>query len=210
MKDLYILGAGGHAKEVYFLADRIGKWNIKGMLDLKPAKPIIIASKEVPVFPESMLDDLNSENVCLVIGIASSVNILKNMVSRYRERFEFPNLIDPSVVSCLVNIEIGVGNVIAPNNTITTALKVGSYNVFNIGSIVHHDVIIGDYNIFGPSVNISGGVEIGDRNYFGVKSTVLQYLKVGNNNLIGAASLVTKDLESDTTVLGVPAKEYKK
>lgn len=35
MKDLYILGAGGHAKEVYFLADRIGKWNIKGMLDLK-------------------------------------------------------------------------------------------------------------------------------------------------------------------------------
>lgn len=196
MKDLYILGAGGHAKEVYFLADRIGKWNIKGMLDLKADKPIIIASKEIPVFPESILDKLNCENVCLVIGIAGSVNILKKMVSSYCQKFEFPNLIDPSVVSCLENIEIGVGNVIAPNNTITTALKIGSYNVFNIGSIVHHDVIIGDYNIFGPSVNISGGVEIGDYNYFGVKSTVLQYLKIGNNNLIGAASLVTKGLAS--------------
>lgn len=210
MKDLYILGAGGHAKEVYFLADRIGKWNIKGMLDIKAAEPVIIASKEVPVFPESILDEMDSENVCLVIGIAGSVKILKKMVILYRERFEFPNLIDPSVVSCLENIKMGVGNVIAPNNTITTALQIGSFNVFNIGGVVHHDVVIGDYNIFGPSVNISGGVQIGDCNYFGVKSTVLQYLKLGDNNLIGAASLVTKDLESNLTVIGVPAKEHKK
>lgn len=210
MKDLYILGAGGHAKEVYFLAERIGKWNIKGMLDLNAADPVIIAGKEVPVYSESMLDEIDGDNVCLVIGIAGSVKILKNMVTRYSGKFEFPNLIDPSVVTCPENIEMGVGNVISPNNTITTALKIGSYNVFNIGSVVHHDVVIGDYNIFSPSVNVSGGVEIGDSNYFGVKSTILQYLKMGNNNVIGAASLVTKDLDNDTTVIGVPAKKYEK
>ena len=47
MKDLYILGAGGHAKEVYFLADRIGKWNIKGMLDINAGNALIISGKEV-------------------------------------------------------------------------------------------------------------------------------------------------------------------
>lgn len=210
MKDLYILGAGGHAKEVYFLAERIGKWNIKGMLDLHASDPVIIAGKKVPVYSESILEELEGENICLVIGIAGSVKVLKNMVTRYSQRFDFPSLIDPSIVTCLQNIEIGEGNVISPNNTITTALKIGSYNVFNIGSVVHHDVTIGDYNIFSPSVNISGGVEIGNSNYFGVKSTVLQYLKIGDNNVIGAASLVTKNIGDGTTVVGVPAKTYEK
>tara|TARA_B100001093_G_scaffold520294_1_gene614407 strand:- start:28020 stop:28652 length:633 start_codon:yes stop_codon:yes gene_type:complete len=210
MKDLYILGAGGHAKEVYFLADRIGKWNIKGMLDINARDAVFISGIEVPIYKESILDEIISDNVCLVIGIAGSVKIISNMVALYSKKFEFPNLIDPSVIYCSENIKIGVGNLIFPNNTITTDIKIGSYNVFNIGSVVHHDVVIGDQNIFGPSLNLSGGVEIGNSNYFGVKSTVLQYLKVGNNNIIGAASLVTKDLKNDNTVIGVPAKKYKK
>jgi sugar O-acyltransferase (sialic acid O-acetyltransferase NeuD family) len=208
MKDLYILGAGGHAKEVYFLAERIGKWNIKGMLDIRAADPIIIAGKEIPVYSESSLDELNGENVCLVIGIAGSVKVLKKMVTRYRGKFEFPNLIDPSLVSCQENIVVGVGNVISPNNTITTSLKIGSYNVFNIGGVVHHDVVIGNYNIFCPSVNVSGGVEIGDSNYFGVKSTILQNIKIGNKNIIGGASLVINDIEDNSKVMGIPAKLY--
>ena len=207
MKDLYILGAGGHAKEVYFLAERIGKWNIKGMLDIVAAEPLEISSKEVPVYSESILEELNSENICLVIGIAGSVNNVKKIVTRYLDRFEFPNLIDPTVVSSIENISMGKGNIITPNNTITTAIQIGSFNVFNIGGVVHHDVVIGDYNIFGPSVNISGGVQIGNCNYFGVKATVLQYLKLEDNNLIGAASLVTKDVDSNMTLVGIPAKK---
>ena len=70
MKDLYILGAGGHAKEVYFLAERIGTWNIKGMLDLNPAEPITISGKKVNVYSESILNDLKKGSVSLAIGIA--------------------------------------------------------------------------------------------------------------------------------------------
>tara|TARA_B110000971_G_C20038716_1_gene516119 strand:+ start:5013 stop:5645 length:633 start_codon:yes stop_codon:yes gene_type:complete len=209
MKDLYILGAGGHAKEVYFLADRIGKWNIKGMLDINAGNALIISGKEVSVYDESIFDEIDCDNVCLVIGIAGSVKTLSKMVALYSRKFEFPNLIDPSVVYCKENIKIGVGNVIFPNNTITTAIEIGSYNILNIGSVIHHDVLIGDCNIFCPSINLSGGVNVGNSNYFGVKSTVLQYLKIGNDNIIGAASLVTKDLKNGITVMGVPAKNYK-
>lgn len=46
----------------------------------------------------------------------------------------------------------------------------------------------------------------GDNVYFGIGSTVVGGIKVGNNVCIGAGAVVTRDVESNCTVAGVPAK----
>lgn len=206
MKDLYILGSGGHAIEVYFLAKRIGIWNIKGMLDIEDKDPVVIGSDKVPVINESFIDNLLPEKTCLAIGIAGSNKIIKKMIDQFSGKFEFPNLIDPSVIIDLSFVKLGKGNILTANNTFTADIKIGSFNVFNIGGVFHHEVVIGDGNIFAPSTNICGGVKIGNFNYFGVKCTILQYLNVGNSNLIGASSLVTKTIGDSKSLMGMPAE----
>ena len=55
-------------------------------------------------------------------------------------------------------------------------------------------------------VNVSGAVIIGSSNLFGTNSTVLQTLAISDNNVIGASALLTKNVKSNSTMVGIPAR----
>jgi serine acetyltransferase len=40
----------------------------------------------------------------------------------------------------------------------------------------------------------------------GTGAQILQYLQVGSHTIVGAGAVVTKNVESDATVVGVPAR----
>ena len=86
--------------------------------------------------------------------------------------------------------------------------------------IGHHSGIIVNANaVIGSNCNISQGVTIGvsgrgdqrgvpiigNRVYIGVNAVIAGRVIVGDAAVIGANSLVNRDVESGTTVLGVPA-----
>lgn len=77
-------------------------------------------------------------------------------------------------------------------------------------TFINHDVIdkvlnnLNDgtyYNYF------SKPIEIGDNVFIGSNTIILPGIKVGNNVLIGSGSVVTKDIESNSVVVGNPAKK---
>lgn len=81
-------------------------------------------------------------------------------------------------------------------------------------------IILNGNSIIGNNCNISQGVTIGvsglenkrgvpiigDEVYIGANSIIAGRITIGNNVLIGACSLVTTDVESNSVMLGVPAK----
>lgn len=93
--------------------------------------------------------------------------------------------------------------------------KVG--NSFYIGHFGH--IIINANAVIGNNCNISQGVTIGvsgrgenrgvpvlqDNIYVGANVTVAGKINIGSNSVLGANSLVVKDVDANTTVLGVPA-----
>jgi len=209
MKQLYILGSGGFAKEVYALASQVGKFEVKGFVDIGGKKSIKIGNVDLPVLNEEELLHISNDQIALVVGIGDP-KIISKVTKRFAGKFEFPNIIHPNVVANWDDIKLGVGNVFTANVVLTTSIEIGSFNIFNLSCTVGHDSVIGDCNVLNPSVNISGGVIIGNQNLLGVNSTVLQYKTIGNQTTIGASSLVTKDVQDNTVVLGVPAKKMEK
>lgn len=60
-----------------------------------------------------------------------------------------------------------------------------------------------------PSVNVSGNVHIGECCEIGIGSNIIQGKKIGTEIIVGAGSVVIKDIPSQCTAVGVPAKPIK-
>lgn len=90
------------------------------------------------------------------------------------------------------------------------------------GSKMGHFSYIGDADI-GKNVNIGAGTitanydgknknhtEIGDDVFIGSDTMLVAPLKIGKGARTGAGSVVTKDVEEDTVVVGIPARAIRK
>jgi len=208
---LYILGSGGFAKEVCFLANDIQDYEVRGFLDIQAGPGLTINHQNIPVLAESLfLDELAGQPVAVALGIGDphlSCRILARIKSHpAASRITFPNLIHPSFIGSRSDIQWGEGNVVTAGVIFTVHISVGNFNIFNLHTTVGHDSKIGSYNVFNPGCNISGGVELGDRNLLGTNATVLQMLKLGSDLILGASSLATKNLPDGYVYVGSPAK----
>lgn len=205
MKDIYILGSGGFAKEVFFLLKQTKLYNVVGFIDLKTdLKSIFVDSIHYPIFTEDEIEKKSHVTVALGVG---DPKIIEKIVSKYGLIFEFPNVIHPNVVGNWNSIKIGKGNIICSNVNFTTDIIIGSFNIFNLSATVGHDSRIGDCNVINPTACISGGVVISNNVLIGANSTILQYRKIGENAIVGAGALVLNDIPENETWVGNPAKK---
>lgn len=212
-KEYYIIGSGGFAKEVHFLAEQVlgNKFNFKGFVDYNPkVKKIKIRGKEENVLAENyFIKNISpKEDICLIMGVGDP-QLLDKLSKRFKD-YNFPNLIHPGFIGDKNSIQFGNGNIITAGCVFTVDIKVGSYNIFNLNTTIGHDTVVGNCNVFHPASNISGDVKIGSRNLFGTDSTVLQQLKIDDDNVIGGSTLVNRPVENGAIVVGVPGKNIKK
>lgn len=98
----------------------------------------------------------------------------------------------------------------------TSKLGKGVNVAHPIGIVVHQNAVIGDNTIIYQNVTIgrrNGNLEespvIGNNCILGVGCCILGDIKVGDNVKIGANAVVVKDVPSNVTVVGVPAKIIK-
>lgn len=118
---------------------------------------------------------------------------------------KFTNFIHPSVYIAPSNT-MGIGNVFCANVVINNNTKIGNFNTFNASCLIGHDTHVGNHNIFAGASIISSEVQIGDGNFIGLNSTVRDTVKIENYNIIGMSSTVLKNIDSNRTVIGSPAK----
>jgi len=204
MRAIWILGAGGLAKEVCWLAQATERFAVRGFIDREAGPALLVGGQELPVIAEADLPGL-PEDDALALGLGDPALRLQ-LGKRYAEARTFPNLFHPSVLGDHAGLALGSGNLFTAHVTFTTGIGIGRFNLFNLGCTIGHDCIIGDGNVINPGANISGQVTLGDAILVGTNATLLQGVEVGDGAIIGAASLVNRPVAAGTTVVGVPAK----
>lgn len=105
-------------------------------------------------------------------------------------------------------IEPGV--VILSGATITCNVSIGQGTFINKSTVISHDVRIGRYCEVSPGAKILGRAIIGDRTEIGANAVILPDVIVGADCKIGAGAVVTRNIDSHTTVAGVPARSITK
>ena len=202
-----IIGAGGFGREVKKIIDDINLvepiWDIVGYFD--HTQKVGTEVNGLPILGDNE-DALNSKIIDnFVIAIGNPVTLSRLGKIFVTNRKKLPNISHPSAIIDLDTSSIGFGNIFCYGFFMTTNIKIGDFNIFNTRSTLGHDVAIGDYNVFSPNVQISGGVTVGDCNMFGMNSSVLQRKSIGSNNKIGSHSFVINNINSNTSVFGIPA-----
>lgn len=205
MINIIILGAGGHAKEVYSTIEDINairpskKYNVAGFYDDVTERTDLF---DIKVYKE--IDDIKDRNIKAVLGVGTP-QTKSLLISKFKGRgFLFETIIHPTTfISPFA--KIGEGSVIQSFCLFHPDVRIGNFFSCNDNVQIGHDTVIGDNVHINSNVNISGGAHIGNTTFIGVKATILR-VKVGSDCIIGACSLINKDIPDLSKAMGIPAK----
>jgi acetyltransferase EpsM len=104
----------------------------------------------------------------------------------------------------------GEGVQVMPGAIVHKFSSVGKQCILNTNSTVDHECKLGDGVHVMGGASIAGRVTIGDFSTIGTNATILPNLKIGANVFVGAGAVVTRDIDDNTVVAGVPARFIKK
>lgn len=196
-RDLYIYGAGGHAKVVAATARLLG-YQVKGFCEDHSVR-IGELFFGAPIVPFEQIP--HGANVFIAFG-NNSVRYQK--ITALKEIFNIPTLIHPSA-QISAGSEIGCGCFIAALSNIDPDCRIGDGCILNNLSNISHDSVVGDGTHVAGGVSSAGEVAIGMCCCIGIGSRIIEKISIGDNVIIGAGAVVISNLPSGVTAVGVPA-----
>ena len=206
--NLYILGAGGFAREIYsYLAENDFVYNnsrLAGFLDdnLSALDGFDLSHKIIGSLKSI---DLKATD-CLIIAVANPA--IKEQI------FDFYHKNNGTIISythplAIIghNVSIGVGTVCAPYSIVATNVKMGHGCTINAFSSIGHDAILGDFCTLSGHCDVTGNVNLGNKVFMGSHASIIPSIQIGSSAVIGAGSLVIRRVKENTTMFGNPAKK---
>ncbi len=147
---------------------------------------------------------------CQIVITPDSPRLRKKLVGLYRSSgFSFATVIHPdATISRFATI--GEGTVIQRGVNVSANTRIGNFCKLNTGCNVMHDNVIGDYATIAPNSVLLGSVTIGELSYIGANCTLLPRISVAELCTVGAGAVVTKSVQQNLVVVGVPAKQLLK
>jgi len=204
MKDIVIIGAGGHTRSSINLL----KQSFKN------------ASFEI------YDDNFNSEipeyiNDIKIVGAISEIQkndtIFLSIGDNKKRKEYFTFFSNEILKDNLVhrtshqedNIKIGISNQIYANVYINSYVVIGDNNIINTSVIIEHETKIGSHNHIAIGAKLSGRVTIGDNCFIGAGAIIIDKISICDNVTIGAGSVVIRNITESGTYIGSPARKIK-
>lgn len=209
MKHLIIIGARGAGREVYMCALNSREidvdYNVKGFLDDKTdalegyeGYPPILGSVEAYIPQE---DDV------FICALGDPVWRKIYVEKILAKGGVFTNVIEKTA-SIGLNVRIGVGCILRAYTQLSCDVKVGDYNYFQPFVFVGHDAKIGNFCHFNTYASMGGYSEVEDETVLHTGSILLPHTKAMKSSVIAAGSVAMRDVKENSTVVGVPAREF--
>lgn len=201
MKNIIIIGAGGHGKVIADLVLKTGNVLI-GFLDDNPSLKTVM---RYPVL--GSVSDINKykNNTEFTIGIGNN-QIRQHIAEKYE--VQWCTLIHPTA-SIGVDVFMGKGTVVMAGAVINAAAIIGQHCIINSGAIVEHDCRLDNYIHISPNAALGGNVFVGQLTQIGLGATVRNNIVVCAECLIGAGAVVVHDIVEKGIYVGVPIKKLK-
>ena len=204
--NLFVYGAGGHAKVVATAAFETNSYEKIYFLD--SAKKDFKFSEESAIFSLNPEDDLLTSSVDAQSIIAIGDNHIRMKIALEFTSDNFISIQSPnSYLSQFSKISEGV--FISAGAMINADSFIGPHAIINTGSIIEHDCKIGSFSHVGPNAALGGNVELGSNVFIGGGAFVNPNLSICSDVIVGSGSVVINNINEPGIYAGVPANKIK-
>jgi sugar O-acyltransferase (sialic acid O-acetyltransferase NeuD family) len=207
---LCIFGAGGHASDLLTQLTIDAKpFHVFCLVDdFSPNRelmgiPVLTFDQAISRFPDS------SWMIAIGDG-AKRKEIFNKILASQKKIISFVSthaqVVQPA--DSFLGVQIFSGCFISAN------VRLGKGVIINVNSSISHDCSVGDFSTFSPACILGGHISVGDGVYLGLGAKVAHRklglpLRIGMNAVVGVGAVVIDDIESDETVVGVPASSIR-
>jgi len=211
MKDIVLIGGGGHCISCIDTIEETGLYKIKGILDLPN-----MAGKKILNYPVIGTDDdiekLVNENTvfCITIGQLEAGDMLRKKIflKALALGASFPAIISPhSYVS--KHAVVAAGSIVLSGCIVNAGVQIGENCIINSGVIIEHGTFIGNNCHISTSSVINGDCMVGEQCFIASGVKIRNGLSIADNALIGMGSVVTKNIVESGIYYGNPLRKVK-
>lgn len=210
VKELWIVGAGGHGVVVADAAQASGRWSAIGFFDDRWPATASVGAWPVRGTVATLRDRIaGRDDVHVVVAIGDNRRRLELGRELAGAGARLATVIHP-FTAISASAEIGPGTVVMAGAVVNPRARVGEAVILNTRTSVDHDCVVGDGVHLCPGSTLAGNVTVRERAWVGIGSSVIQGVTIGAASLVGAGSAVIRDVCEGTTVAGCPAREIQR
>lgn len=187
MKEILLVGGGGHCRACIDVIEKEGKYKIAGIID------------------DALHDNNNKEILGYpVLGKDEDLEKLKNkydyalvtigQIKTPSSRIELYNKLKkldytlPTIISPLAyiakDVTISEGTIIMHHTLLNTSSKIGKMCIVNTKALIEHDCIVQDFCHISTGAILNGGCEIGEQTFVGSNMGIKHNTKIDSQQII--------------------------
>jgi sugar O-acyltransferase (sialic acid O-acetyltransferase NeuD family) len=191
MKDIVLIGGGGHCKAAIDVIEQEGLFNIIGIID----KPEMLGKRLLEyqvIGNDSDLINLvkSCNNALITIGQIKTPSARIKLFNKLLQLgFKLPTIVSPRAYISK-HSSIGIGSVIMHDAIISAGAVIGDNCIINTKAIVEHGSKIGNHCHISTNSVINGEVVVGDGSFIGSGSVTKEGIKINDNFFAKAGSVV--------------------
>lgn len=204
---MIIIGAKGHAKEIFDIVSIENPTSFYFFDNVNTdlnntlfSYPILKSLAEAEIILQ--------EDPSFILALGGVLN--RQKVYKMFQKIK-GNPVSVIASNAVVSKSAVLGNAlnIMPFTFISSDTFIGNGCLINSYASIHHDCIIHEFVEISPGARILGNCQIGALTTIGANATILPKLKIGKNVTIGAGAVVTKNVEDNAIIVGIPGKVIK-
>lgn len=173
MRDLVLIGCGGHAKSVIDIIEEENKWNIHGLVGRNNEIGQVILGYKV-IGSDDSLEDIRKkcENALITVGQIGHPKVRLALAERLgRLTFKYPVIKSPNAYVSR-SARIGEGTIIGHGAIVNAEAEIGRHCILNSQCLIEHGVHVGDFCHISTGAKLNGDVLVGRYSFIGSNSII--------------------------------------
>lgn len=193
MKNLILIGGGGHCKSCIDVIEGINDYKIIGILDTQDKVGQRVLGYEI-IGTDDDIEKFAKDGCqfLITVGQIETAELRKELFERVKNVNGKLATIIASDSYVSKHARIGEGTIVMHGVIINAGANIGNNCIVNTKSLVEHDCIVEDNCHIAVAAVLAGGVKLGCCSFVGANATIVQYLDLPEDSFIKAGSIVKR------------------
>ena len=191
MKNIVLIGGGGHCKSVIDVIELDGRFSIAGIID----KPERLGQEILGYSVIGCDSDMNNLaklycHAIITVGQIKSASLRVSLFKKaVKSGFVIPSIVSPKAYVSK-HAQIGKGVVVMHNALVNSGAVIEDNCIINSQSLVEHDCKVSKHCHISTNVTINGGSIIGRESFIGSGTITKELAQIAERSFVKAGSLV--------------------